>query len=554
MKKFRLLMFTLATFLCFNVISVSAQTISQEVIDSTDRALQEKLNQLFEDGEITIKVANTYNKVQYNVLPQIIKDAAPYESWVKGGVLEFIALYNEKFFGDDIKVDTGIVYEGKKIYADGSFSYGDENTDIYANFSYTVYWECIEDLGCGGVSGSVQIPLDVTLDFIEPDETIEAKITSYRNKMAELEVLKYDDLYWVNMLLATNLQGIFAQQVITGNAARYLLSPITQLDPDIDMYIDNRRGGLNTIVDSEGNYNDEDLLEVQFGGEFPIFYKGVLYDNIGGTSFDIYYGNSINIPNTTTQENYISAVESRINNYINNDDYKITVTKTNFNVQDDIAEAIRTDWLPNDIFTIYNLNITYNGKSFDHKFVIKKVPAEDIVVPKVSFLELENGIMMSTDSSDVPNNSVIKVTKVEDENKKSIIEMYLNTDKSTAYDIKLEGSNGIIKIINNGVVTVKIPLPVGYDESATKIYYVSDDGKSGEEFDVSYETIDETRYVVFNTTHFSTYVVAEGASIGVENPKTSDGIMSSIIFGGISLLGILGCLLFFKKRKSLTKI
>lgn len=132
----------------------------------------------------------------------------------------------------------------------------------------------------------------------------------------------------------------------------------------------------------------------------------------------------------------------------------------------------------------------------------------------------------------------------------TLIEKILKTNKATAYDITLKSAYGIIREVHNGKITIKIPLPEGFDESATKIYYVSDDGTESEEFDVTYETIDNVRYIVFETSHFSTYVVAQTSNTPIiENPKTGDGIMNSVLLGGISVIGILGCGLFLTKKK-----
>jgi hypothetical protein len=109
-------------------------------------------------------------------------------------------------------------------------------------------------------------------------------------------------------------------------------------------------------------------------------------------------------------------------------------------------------------------------------------------------------------------------------------------------------SIGIIKEIKNGYVTVKIPLPNGFDESSSKIYYISDDGKSGEEFDVRYETINDTRYIVFDTTHFSTYAVVKTSVPNIDNPQTYDGITTYLILGVTSLIGIIALTVYIKKK------
>lgn len=58
------------------------------------------------------------------------------------------------------------------------------------------------------------------------------------------------------------------------------------------------------------------------------------------------------------------------------------------------------------------------------------------------------------------------------------------------------------------------------------------------------------KYVIFETDEFSTYALAyEDKEINnVENPQTSDGIISALVFGGLALVGIAGITLYFKKE------
>jgi len=50
----------------------------------------------------------------------------------------------------------------------------------------------------------------------------------------------------------------------------------------------------------------------------------------------------------------------------------------------------------------------------------------------------------------------------------------------------------------------------------------------------------------FETDHFSTYVLTE--KLAEENPKTFDGIISSILMGTISLIGLVSATIYLKKE------
>lgn len=541
---------------CFSVTKVYAE-VTQEQMDEAESKLNAKLDELFPTGEITIDVADSYYIDAYNALTSEQKAVTSYSDYIKGSINDSIQLFNDTFFKNDIKLDTGLIYENKKIYADGSLAldFDGENYSVSASYSYQLAAGCDEQGSCGSSGGSASKSINVKLNIIKADKDVTALLKTYRDKMTSLKTLKYDDLSWINMLLANDLNDLLSSQFITGSAAKYLFGPITKLNSDVDLIFDNRLGQMNSVENDINNpkWLNEDLIEIMFSGEFPVFYKGTLYENFSDTRFYIYYASSINIPNTTSADNYISVAEKRIKDYLNSDEYEIKVTQTNYNIFDNIMDVVEPEFLEGTISNIYNLNIRHDGKSSNFKFVLKKVPEENIKVPEINYLEEEYKILMKTTSSDIPNNSVIKVNKVdENTDRQSNIELVLNTDKAVAYEITLQGSNGLIKEVKNGVVTIKIPLPEGFDESNAKIYYVSEDGSKKEEFDVTFETINEIRYIVFNTNHFSTYVVAEKESVKAEltsveeNPKTSDTIFNSVLIGVISLVSLTGCIIYKK--------
>ncbi|MCM1365502.1 MAG: leucine-rich repeat domain-containing protein [Faecalibacterium sp.] len=82
----------------------------------------------------------------------------------------------------------------------------------------------------------------------------------------------------------------------------------------------------------------------------------------------------------------------------------------------------------------------------------------------------------------------------------------------SSYDISLEKDG--VKTQPNGKVTVKMPLPDGYNADTTAVYYVSADGKA-ERLESTYDD----GCVVFETDHFSEYVlVDESTQYGIYQP------------------------------------
>lgn len=80
----------------------------------------------------------------------------------------------------------------------------------------------------------------------------------------------------------------------------------------------------------------------------------------------------------------------------------------------------------------------------------------------------------------------------------------------TTYDITLKNSAGTA-VQPKGKVTVKMPVPAGYDGAKCKVYYVNDKG----EF-VDMKAVYTGDYMIFETTHFSTYMITDTQMKSVE--------------------------------------
>lgn len=84
----------------------------------------------------------------------------------------------------------------------------------------------------------------------------------------------------------------------------------------------------------------------------------------------------------------------------------------------------------------------------------------------------------------------------------------------SSFDISLQKGNE--KVQPNGKVTVKIPLPEGYNAEITAVYYVAASGEK-EKLESTYEN----GFIVFETDHFSEYVlVDEGSKVTPSQPDT----------------------------------
>lgn len=102
----------------------------------------------------------------------------------------------------------------------------------------------------------------------------------------------------------------------------------------------------------------------------------------------------------------------------------------------------------------------------------------------------------------------LKTAKITEGETYKVIKSSLNTNTSKfyAYDITTKFADKIIQ--PNGKVKIKIPLPNDIDNTKTAIYSISEKGEKTE-IKQTTETINNKKYVTFETDHFSTYVIAE---------------------------------------------
>lgn len=85
--------------------------------------------------------------------------------------------------------------------------------------------------------------------------------------------------------------------------------------------------------------------------------------------------------------------------------------------------------------------------------------------------------------------------------------------KYTSYDISFEIDGE--KVQPNGKVTIKIPLPEGYNPNSVKVFFIDDNGNKTK-LDSTYEN----GYIIFETDHFSEYAIVDESSEIIDEPAT----------------------------------
>ncbi len=131
---------------------------------------------------------------------------------------------------------------------------------------------------------------------------------------------------------------------------------------------------------------------------------------------------------------------------------------------------------------------------------------EEESIPKLVGKELvdtDTGVIIDLGTGLYNGKVDIIVNKSADENAFNLVHTATGAVKSDIYDINLT-IDGVISQ-PKGYVTVKIPVPNGYNPNRCFIYYINTKNGSAEKIPTRYED----GYLVFETNHFSYYAVVE---------------------------------------------
>lgn len=120
------------------------------------------------------------------------------------------------------------------------------------------------------------------------------------------------------------------------------------------------------------------------------------------------------------------------------------------------------------------------------------------------------GVIVEAPYGVLTENSVLSVSKkgATNESTKNIDEIFNSFKRGDFYDVKIYDKNDMNKPITSfspSFVTVKYPLPDGWQENTTEVIRVEKTDDVG--FEETFETIDGKKYVVIKTDHFSDYLL-----------------------------------------------
>ena len=347
----------------------------------------------------------------------------------------------------------------------------------------------------------------VDVKYTQPDAEIKKNVDAMvkRMKDASTDEWKFyilDDLYLVNYAATVAKTGVDDPGTAL-NFAKEFLDDVG--GGKFTFGIDTRLGSGGGIFYSEA------------GGHMIVMYDGDVYATTEG---GVAYKFMLYVPADTanTPEAYMAAAQKRIDDYFGADSGISLAVGGLFSELDPELMEYAEEYI----------DFTNAGDSFyilkvgeiECPFVIaKSESAESFTEPSYKGGDLMSKIEITTTDKSVPLDTKVTVEEV----KNDAIKNAVGTDTYAAYDITLYsdtlGAN--ITKLDKGVFTVKLPIPAELADKDLTVFYVPDEGEPEEHAVI---TTDDG-YVIFDTDHFSTYVLTEvkaDTDSGLSSPQTAD--------------------------------
>ena len=183
--------------------------------------------------------------------------------------------------------------------------------------------------------------------------------------------------------------------------------------------------------------------------------------------------------------------------------------------------------------------VTIKDKTY---YTVIKADSDKMKEVSYTTSDILTDISISTESNNLPLDTLINVKRLTSGEEYEKILKILKLTDNEMFDLKLfsKALDSYVTKLDNGTFEVRIPVSEKFKDKELVAYYVSDDGKI-----TQYEVTVKDGYAVFNTDHFSIYTLGVKTT---ENPKTGDNIGRSVLVGAISLISLIGCGLYLKKR------
>lgn len=309
----------------------------------------------------------------------------------------------------------------------------------------------------------------------------------------------------------------------------------------------------------------DDILETASLGSAYYIENGTIYKAL---ELSVENKNVLYVPNSTDNSKITEALQARIDKYVGNG--KVTILKnTAKTVSQYASEKIdyynAATWMTptekaeyiakeNAFKALSADNVIYIAKigSKEYNFIVAKDDAK-MYTPIMKTSDYKTNITISAEDGRIPLDTMIKVTELSSGAEYDKILKALNITESEMFDLKLfsTSTNKYVTKLDDGTFEVRIPLSANYQDKDIAAYYVDDNGKITE-----YKITKDGNFAVFNTDHFSIYTLAERSRVTVpttstvrtSNPETGDSIMLNIVIVAVSIISIMGCVVFVSKK------
>lgn len=371
---------------------------------------------------------------------------------------------------------------------------------------------------------------ETTFEYVTPNSKIKNRLDGYAktfvvdNQNIEDHLFLMEDLETINYKYAFPSFGEWIDSV----------NSIINYSSEFQ----NKIGYMNigTKLDARAGWDDQ--FTSGCFGFLNLLFDGVIYSYVNTTG--VKQNNVLYVPDETenTREAYIKAALDRVNKYIPKANVKIEYAGQIADINDfgvlslkDIVDVNKT------LGEYYKVTI---GEEEYYYFIAKD--SSKMRTPVMNTVDALTDISIKTDSSEVPLDSKINTVVIDtksDEYKEFLKKANINN--GLVVDLKLfsDSINKNISKLENGVFKVYVPLNDELRKLDLTAYYVKDNGEI-EKHDVKIEG----DYLVFETDHFSTYVIGGNK---LENPATLDNVSTWIITTGVSLLVFAGAVLYKRK-------
>ena len=444
------------------------------------------------------------------------------------------AIYNSMLTNGKIKINT----------VDPTDDFDFAETAITAALSkyeterYRIYGSCNTKNDCfvnisDKIDYSKYKEYKVEYEFVKPNMLIKNRIDSYAKsfKYEEMHPEKYlftmEDLETINYKYTSpNFGDIDAINAIINYSSEY----------------QNKIGYTNigTKLDARAGWDDK--FSSGCFGYLNLIYDGIVYSyvKIAGVK----QNNVLYVPDETkdTTEAYINAALERIKKYIPKAEVKIEyagqIDKTEEYGALDLEEIVDVSKTLDEYY-----KVTIGEKEY-YYFIAKD--SSKMRKPMMNTVDVDTDISIKTEASEVPLDSKINTIVIDaksDEYKEFLKQV--NVSNGLVVDLKLfsESINKNISKLDSGIFKVYVPLTDELKTLDLTTYYIKDDG----EIEKHKVTI-EDNYLVFETNHFSTYIIGGNK---IENPATLDNIGKIIVVNSLSFITLIG-VLFYKKKIKIT--